>query len=89
MRARSPKYARNLALSTRASPAATINAAVEDTSGRSYAGVITAAYNDVQEEAGGEYQTEVIWNGQTRYAKCSAETYALIAELYESLPTQE
>lgn len=68
---------------------ATINAAVEDTSGRSYAGVITAAYNDVQEEAGGEYQTEVIWNGQTRYAKCSAETYALIAELYESLPTQE
>lgn len=68
---------------------ATINAAVKDTSGRSYAGVITAAYNDVQEEAGGEYQTEVIWNGQTRYAKCSAETYALIAELYESLPTQE
>ena len=67
---------------------AIVNATVEDTSGRSYAGVITAAYNDVQPEQGGDYQYAVEKDGVTVYAPCSAESYAIIAKLYASLPQQ-
>ena len=67
---------------------AIVNATVEDTSGRSYAGVITAAYNDVQPEQGGDYQYAVEKDGVTVYAPCSAESYAIIARLYASLPQQ-